>query len=547
MAHSRPAAINCNQQGGRVRLASRSGAHLARVVVFLWCLPWATAVRAQEPSIPAGPLTLDQVLEMAGSRSQRIAIAREGIRRAEGEQVRARSGLLPQLSVSAGYDRTLASEFDGIFDGAFDLPVDTDDGSGLRDLPFGREHIWRATLTFSQNLYSGGRVGAQRAVAAAGHDSAALGLTGTRAQLLLDVTQAYYDALLSERLVAIAEATLEQAGATLGQVLAGFEAGTQPEFEVLRARVSRDNQTPHVIRQRVNREVALLRLKQLLELPADHDLRLADTLGEESLPPPAVFAERVAVVEAAIRPSTLRAVTLQPDAVALPERVPVMEAAAAVRLREASLRLAQAQRMPGVTLNSSYGRVAYPSSILWGFGGVRTNWTIGASVQMPLLTGGRQRGDEAVARADLEESRRRLQQTQDLAALDTRSAWAELLAARAVWEASAGTVQQALRAYEIADVRYRAGISTQLELADSRLLLQQAEVNRTQAARDLQVARARVALLPDLPLGSGAAAPSVPAPVPQVPLMPSPTPVPSFGTQFATGAATGAATQAGTR
>jgi hypothetical protein len=44
-------------------------------------------------------------------------------------------------------------------------------------------------------------------------------------------------------------------------------------------------------------------------------------------------------------------------------------------------------------------------------------------------------------------------------------------------------------------------VSTQLELADSRLLLVQAEANRAQAARDLQVARARIALLPDLPLG----------------------------------------------
>ena len=74
---------------------------------------------------------------------------------------------------------------------------------------------------------------------------------------------------------------------------------------------------------------------------------------------------------------------------------------------------------------------------------------------MPILTGGRQRGDEQVARAELEQARLQLRQIEELAALDTRSAWAELLAARAAWEASAGTVQQATRAYEIADVRYR--------------------------------------------------------------------------------------------
>jgi outer membrane protein len=140
------------------------------------------------------------------------------------------------------------------------------------------------------------------------------------------------------------------------------------------------------------------------------------------------------------------------------------------------------------------------------FGDFRTNWTVGASVQVPILTGGRQRGDELVARADLEQAEVQLRQTEELAALDSRSAWAELVAARAAWEASANTIQQATRAYEIADVRYRAGVSTQLELSDARLLLQQSEVNRAQAARDLQLARARMALLPDLPLGVGGAA-----------------------------------------
>ena len=57
--------------------------------------------------------------------------------------------------------------------------------------------------------------------------------------------------------------------------------------------------------------------------------------------------------------------------------------------------------------------------------------------------------------------------------------------------------------YTIAEVRYREGISTQLELSESRLLLEQSRANRAMAARNLQVARMRLALLKDLPLGSG--------------------------------------------
>jgi outer membrane protein TolC len=138
-----------------------------------------------------------------------------------------------------------------------------------------------------------------------------------------------------------------------------------------------------------------------------------------------------------------------------------------------------------------------------------------------------------------------LQQVKELAALDTQSASTELLAARAVWEASSGTVQQATRAYEIADVRYRNGVSTQLELTDSRLLLQQAEANRAVAARDLQVARARVALLPDLPLSATAAAAARPITVPP-PQAPSQQQQPSTG-QLRTVSTQGAQGQTGTR
>ncbi|HEY6362047.1 MAG TPA: TolC family protein [Vicinamibacterales bacterium] len=462
----------------------------AAVVCVVTLLPLLAS--AQTPAV--GPLTLEQVLALAEERSESIAIARAGIRHAEGEDVRARSGLFPQLSVSFSYDRALASEFEGVFD-----DVGFGGEPGVEELPFGRKNTFRVNLALSQNLYSGGRIGAQRDLALAGRESALLGLVTSRAQLLFDVTQAYYNAALSDRLVAIAEATVGQATATLRQTEAGFQAGTQPEFEVLRARVSRDTQNPNLIRQRVNREVALLRLKQLLDLPADQDIALADSLSGDAAAPP-VFAARVLPIEAAIQVSDPVQVALRAPAPQV-DRAPVKQAATAVSLREAALAAAKAERMPSVALTSLYGRVAYPDNFLPTFG--LLNWTVGVNVQMPLLTGGRQRGDELVATADLEQARVQLRQAEELAALDTRSALAELVAARAAWEATAGTVEQATRAYEIADVRFQAGVSTQLERSDSRLLLQQAEANRAQAGRDLQVARARVALLPDLPIGAG--------------------------------------------
>ena len=177
-----------------------------------------------------------------------------------------------------------------------------------------------------------------------------------------------------------------------------------------------------------------------------------------------------------------------------------------VQQREAGVRIARAQRLPSVSVNSAYGPVAYPA-VVPSFGDFRTNWTVGATAQMPLFTGGRIGAQTRAAEAAAEEARYRREQAVKLAALDARDAYTAAVAAEAAWQASEGTVEQATRAYDIADVRFREGISTQTELTDARLALQNAAASRAVAARDLRVARLRVALLADLPLGGTAGTP----------------------------------------
>ena len=80
---------------------------------------------------------------------------------------------------------------------------------------------------------------------------------------------------------------------------------------------------------------------------------------------------------------------------------------------------------------------------------------------------------------------RSAKQARQFAALDTRVALnASRSRRQAIWDASRGTAEQAQRAYAIDEVRYREGISTQTDLTQSRLLLEQARANRAQAARN---------------------------------------------------------------
>jgi outer membrane protein TolC len=174
-----------------------------------------------------------------------------------------------------------------------------------------------------------------------------------------------------------------------------------------------------------------------------------------------------------------------------------------VRAQQGLARAARGERLPSLQITSGYQRLYFPTSVFPQLNNARENWTIGLSASLPLFTGGRIRGDEMVAQSNLDQARAQLQQTREVAALDARVALSALEQAQATWLASAGTAQQASRAYSIDQIRFREGISTQTDLSQSRLLLEQSLANRAQAARDLAVARVKLALLRDLPLQAG--------------------------------------------
>jgi outer membrane protein TolC len=175
-----------------------------------------------------------------------------------------------------------------------------------------------------------------------------------------------------------------------------------------------------------------------------------------------------------------------------------------VKAQEGLLRAARADRFPTISLTSGYQRLFFPTSTFPQLNDFRENWTVGVSAGVSLLSGGRTRGGELMAQANLREARARLKQAREFAALDSRVALSQLEQAEATWRASQGTAEQARRAYSIDQIRYREGISTQTDLTQSQLLVEQAMVNRAVAARDLAVARMRLALLKDLPLSAGA-------------------------------------------
>ena len=208
--------------------------------------------------------------------------------------------------------------------------------------------------------------------------------------MTLEVVQAYYDAVASDLQVRIAEIAQEQSDTTLRQTEQRRAAGTQPEFDLLRARVARDNSRTIVIARRVDRDVVVHGAPP----PARHSAERADHAHDvDRRHGPRRFADAGGACW-----------RLPPDTV-VANRIVVRQAAEAVDGQEGLWKASKSQVWPQLQLTSQYGRVGYPANVDPFAPTYFTNWNFGFGLSFPIVTGGRIKGDKVVAEAGVREAK----------------------------------------------------------------------------------------------------------------------------------------------
>lgn len=431
-------------------------------------------------------LSLEEAVDRALRESEEIATAQAAVAQADAQVTQATASALPQLSSSLTYNRAIKSIFDQakgpppvsdtLIPPAFDpnktpqerfdllsqLLVQDFMSALFGGLPFGRKNTYIATLTLTQPVYVGGKVGAALRVAEHYRAAARDQLAETREDITLQVRSAYLTAGLAQRLVDIAEESRRLAREHLNQVESFFEAGTAAEFDMLRARVDLENRDPIVVQAQNSATLAVLDLKRLVNIPAGQPVRLTSEMD-----PTLVEVDEVA----------LRRMVM--------ERPALQAAAEAVGMQEQAVRIARGNRLPTVTFLGTMGFQSFPDNPLPpGFDQWRKDWSAALSISLPIFDGFRTRGEIDKARADLKTAELQEDQLREALSLQVAGALAEYRAARSQIQARRETVAMAERALELADVRFASGMATQLEVSDAALLLDQARVNEVQALYD---------------------------------------------------------------
>ncbi len=177
---------------------------------------------------------------------------------------------------------------------------------------------------------------------------------------------------------------------------------------------------------------------------------------------------------------------------ALADRSDLEAQAQIVELREELVNVVRAEAYPSLSFQFDLSRRASSVEFSPEDSDFSQSASAALALDIPIFDGRRTQGLTLQARADFVEAQERYRALERDVRLGVLDALQSVEAAAQAVEATRATEDQARRAYEIALVRFRNGLSTQLELDESEQSLVEADLNAAAALYDHMVARARL-------------------------------------------------------
>ena len=422
-------------------------------------------------------LSLPEAVTLALRDADEVKRANADVAITEAQVTTSRAGALPQIRLTGTYNHVLANARARAVNQVFNQP-----------------NTYNVNANFSQTLFQGGREFASWRAARRVREASRLTAGETRAEVAVGVLRAYLAASLAERFEHIRGENLILASQRVTQSEQLFTAGRVARYDVLRSRVERANLEPLVIQAQNDREIALLELRRLLNLPPEAPIDLTTTIDSTTVP---------LILTAAARTDD--------DASG---RASIRAAELTVRARRDAISIARADWLPTISVFFQTGVQAFPQS---GFppgrgqtasrfcpdgspadrvcqnGGWFGDRTLGVNFSWPLFDGLRAKGAIDLAQAQLEVAEIALAQEREAVALEVARARAELNRSRSVFAARRQTVTEADETFRLASLRYSRGIGTSLEVSDSQLQLLISQTDEAQSAVDLYLAAAELA------------------------------------------------------
>jgi outer membrane protein len=406
-------------------------------------------------------LTLDDALERGLNASHRLAElgARQDAAKAVEDQRKAAE--LPQIALLGGYTRTNHVQEFGVPNTVGSLRVI------YPDIP---DNV-RSRVDFQWPIYTAGRTAALVHAAAREATAVAHDTDAARGDLKLEITRAYWSVITAGAALDVVQQALARIGAHLTDVKNQLSVGLIPPSDVLSIEAQQSRQQMLAIEAENVLQSVSADLRRLVGLPPDALFELADSMQPPARPP----AEVAALVDAA-RANRAERRALEARIAGAGERVTAVAAGNKPMVMSAA----------GYDLARPNPRI-FPRQAAW-----KPSWDIGVNVSWPVFDGGRVRAEVAEAAANRRAIEERLKDFDAMLDVEVRQRIGDVISADASIEAADVGVKSAAEARRVLAERFAAGVATNTDVLDAHVTLLQAELDRTRAVANAQLAAARL-------------------------------------------------------
>ncbi|HEY1768154.1 MAG TPA: TolC family protein [Terracidiphilus sp.] len=290
----------------------------------------------------------------------------------------------------------------------------------------------------------------------------------TELDIKLTTDQAFYQALTAQAVLRVAQQTIAQRQATGEQVTALTKSKIRSELDLSFANVQISQAALMLVDAKNEEQSAMSALNDVLGSEADQQYTLVDETSG-SLPPAPQDPE--SLVKTAMQ--------ARPDLAALND-----QSTAATQYSAAE----RDQRLPTVTaIAAAGGAPVRADQILSSWYGAA-----GANISIPIFNGFLFSAEEKEAKLRAQADQEKVRNLRDMIAHDVRTA---VLNAQAAFErigVTQGMLNQANLALDLAQARYKIGLSSIVELTQAQLAQTEAEIENTSARYAYQTALAEV-------------------------------------------------------
>jgi outer membrane protein TolC len=426
-------------------------------------IPAVPPVPTQAPR----PLSLADAVTTALQNNYQIRQAALGVASARAQLREAEAAKAVTLGGSASFTDSSLCCTSAPLTGSISIP-----GAGITNQSFTTSGLggtsatsWVFGLTLKYPLYTGGALEDQIAIAQASVALAQAQFTTAAQQVVLSVRQAYYGVQAAYATVDAAQRAVSAAQENVRVTQARVQVGSSPQFDLLQAQVQLAQSAQTLTQARTVLSQDQQTLAATLVAPLSSTFQLVALLGL-----PQVSQNVNALIQQALQ-----------------NRPEIAAARASETAAQAAIDLAASGLRPNITVQAGPQiQTSDPTSKN------TVNFTGSIVLTIAILDGGLTRAKVDAARAQLESAKVGEEQTRQQVELDVRNAYLSLGNAAEVLRFAQTAQASAREALRIANVRFQAGVGTQLEVVTAEQNLATADSNVIQAAFQYFVAVAQL-------------------------------------------------------